>query len=100
MVATGSITGANFLHELLEQGADADGFTLGYGQKANTPGLHLMHNGSSNHFVELVTGLGATGVEVIVAFVKSQAAQAHPLIPTLQVALDSANLQVFQRLTT
>jgi hypothetical protein len=42
---------------------------------------------STRHPVELMTGLGATGVEAIVALVRGEAAlPAHPLVPLLQCA--------------
>ena len=43
---------------------------------------------STRHPVELLTGLGATGVEVIIALVHgTQCLPAHPLVPVLQVAV-------------
>jgi hypothetical protein len=59
--------------------------TLAYGQFAERAGLHLM-DAPTRHFVETLTGLGATGVEVIVAFVGDALAQAHPLVPVLQIS--------------
>ena len=39
----------------------------------------------SNHWVETLTGLGATGVEVMLAFAPHMPQQAHPFIPLVQI---------------
>jgi len=39
----------------------------------------------TRHFVETLTGLGATGVDVIIAYVGEQSRQGHPLVPMLQI---------------
>ena len=62
--------------------------TLAYGQTA-TPGLHVMET-PTRHWVETLTGLGATGVEIMLAHVSGSPMQAHPMIPLLQVASDEA----------
>lgn len=84
VVATGSIVGAEFLHSLLLEAADGQNATLGYGQRAAAPGLHTMHATTSN-MAELLTGLGATGVEVMIAFVEGSCVEPHPLVPVIQV---------------
>ena len=58
--------------------------TIGYGEPAVTAGFHVMET-PTRHFVETLTGLGATGVDVIIAYVGEQSRQGHPLVPTLQV---------------
>jgi altronate dehydratase len=58
--------------------------SLAYGQTA-TPGLHVMET-PTHHWVETLTGLGATGVEIMLAHVSGPPMQAHPMIPLLQVA--------------
>ncbi len=63
--------------------------TLDYGQRTTTPGLHVMHAPTA-HAVETLTGLGATGVELVLALVSERAVPAHPLVPVLQVAAGSA----------
>ena len=60
--------------------------SLAYGQIA-TPGLHVMET-PTHHWVETLTGLGATGVEIMLAHVSDSPMQAHPMIPLLQVASD------------
>lgn len=57
--------------------------SLAYGQTA-TPGLHVMET-TTHHWVETLTGLGATGVEIMLAHVSGPPLQAHPMIPLLQV---------------
>ncbi len=63
--------------------------TLDYGQRTITSGLHVMHAPTA-HAVETLTGLGATGVELVLALVSERAVPAHPLVPVLQVAAGSA----------
>ncbi len=58
--------------------------SLAYGQTA-TPGLHVMET-PTRHWVETLTGLGATGVEIMLAHVSGPPLQAHPMIPLLQMA--------------
>jgi hypothetical protein len=57
--------------------------TLAYGRPAAQPGLHIMEAPSA-HWVEMLTGLGATGVELLLAFPGARPAQGHPLVPMLQ----------------
>jgi altronate dehydratase len=63
--------------------------SLDYGQAFEHPGLHLMHSPTS-HPVEILTGLGATGVEVILCHADSSRLQGHPMIPVLQIGTRSA----------
>ena len=42
----------------------------------------------STHWVETLTGLGATGVEVLLAAPGAHPAQGHPLVPLVQVTTD------------
>jgi hypothetical protein len=65
--------------------ASPSGPTLGYGQRAANSGFHLMEC-QSTHPVEIVTGLGASGVEIVVAYVGHVPVQGHPLVPVIQVA--------------
>jgi altronate dehydratase len=58
--------------------------TVGYGEPLPSGGFHVMEN-PTRHFVETLTGLGATGVDVIIAYIGQQARQGHPLVPLLQV---------------
>lgn len=58
--------------------------TLGYAQQAEATGLHVMDM-PSRQWSETLTGLGATGVDLILAHVDSRPMSGHPLIPVLQV---------------
>ena len=58
--------------------------TIGYGEPAGMAGFHVMET-PTRHFVETLTGLGATGVDVIIAYVGEQSRQGHPLVPMLQI---------------
>jgi altronate dehydratase len=58
--------------------------SLAYGQLAMEKGFHLMET-PSNHWVETLTGLGATGVEVLLAYTPAMPQQAHPFIPLIQI---------------
>ncbi len=59
--------------------------SLAYGQIAELPGLHVME-APADHWVETLTGLGATGVELVLVHTAGRPLQAHRLIPVLQVA--------------
>ncbi|MDE2728369.1 MAG: UxaA family hydrolase, partial [Gemmatimonadota bacterium] len=61
--------------------------TLSYGEPASVPGLHVMETQTA-HWVESLTGLGAAGVELVVAGVDGHPLPGHPMIPVLQVAAD------------
>jgi altronate dehydratase len=58
--------------------------TLDYAQVMTKPGFHVMST-PSRQWTEVLTGLGATGVEVILAHVSDHPMSGHPLIPLLQV---------------
>lgn len=58
--------------------------TLAYGAPMHSSGLHVMETPTA-HWVETLTGLGASGVDVIVAYVGEHPLQTHPMIPLLQV---------------
>ncbi|MBD0252899.1 MAG: UxaA family hydrolase [Rubrobacter sp.] len=68
--------------------------TLAYGQAvpADKPGLHVME-APTDHWVETATGLGATGVEVMLAHVAGHPLQAHRMIPLLQASSDPGTLE-------
>ena len=61
--------------------------TLTYGEPASVPGLHVMET-QTTHWVETLTGLGAGGVELVVAGVGNHPLPGHPMIPVLQVGAD------------
>ena len=41
---------------------------------------------ATGHWVQTLTGLGATGVEIILAHVGEHPVQGHPMVPVVQVA--------------
>jgi altronate dehydratase len=64
--------------------------TLAYGAPMRESGFHIMETPTA-HWVETLTGLGATGVDVIVAYVGEHPLQTHPMIPMLQIT-DNAEI--------
>jgi altronate dehydratase len=58
--------------------------TLSYGQSFSKAGLHIMET-PTDHYVETLTGLGATGVQIMIAHVTDHVRQGHPMIPVLQI---------------
>ena len=60
------------------------GASLGHGQRAEAPGFYIMET-QTDHWVEILTGLGATGVEILLAHTAEHPMQGHPLLPMLQV---------------
>ena len=74
--------------------------SLDFGQMAGrTPGragLHIMA-APTRHSVETLAGLGATGVQLILAHVSDHPLQGHPLIPTLQVATYTQGARAFHK---
>lgn len=78
---------ADFLQAL---GLDAPvGPSIDYGQVVGQAGLHVMAT-PTGHVVETLTGLGGTGVQVILACVGDTPIQGHPMIPVLQATSDAA----------
>jgi altronate dehydratase len=63
--------------------------SLAYGQHSTSQGFHVMET-PTEHWVETVTGLAATGVEIILAYVGNQPMQTHPLVPVVQVTITGA----------
>ncbi len=63
--------------------------TLNYAQVIRRSGMHLMAAPTGN-LQELVAGLGATGVDLLVIVSDDYAVPAHPFIPTLQVGATNA----------
>ena len=57
--------------------------SLAYGAFASNAGFHVMEG--PGHFVEMLTGLGASGVELVLNVTNTRPAQGHPFIPLLQV---------------
>lgn len=66
--------------------------TLAYGQSPAGPGLHVMETPTGD-WMETATGLGAAGVEVMLAHVAGRPLQAHRLVPLLQASSEEATLR-------
>jgi len=66
--------------------------TLAYGQAFEKPGFHVME-APTDHWIETATGLGATGVELMVAHVAGRPLQAHPMIPLVQASSDPETIR-------
>ena len=63
--------------------------TLAHGQAVPEPGCYVLET-PTEHWTEIVTGLGATGVEMILAHAGDHPLQGHPLVPMLQVSAEAA----------
>ena len=63
--------------------------TIAYGAEPLEAGFHLMANPTSS-WSETLAGMGAAGVDAVVAVCKTHAQQGHPFIPVLQVASHAA----------
>jgi altronate dehydratase len=70
--------------------------SLQYGQAVVQPGLHVMATPTADG-VETVTGLGGTGVHLMLAHVDGPPLQGHPMIPMLQVAADTPSARRFRQ---
>jgi altronate dehydratase len=59
--------------------------TLGYAQPFREAGLHIMSMPTRN-WAEILAGVGASGVELILSHIEDKPLHGHPLIPVLQVS--------------
>ena len=67
---------------LIPEAANTDS-TLAYAQQAAEHGLHLM-DCPTTHWVETLSGLGATGPDLILVLIAGHPVQGHPFIPTVE----------------
>ncbi len=67
---------------------------LTHGQSPAASGFYLMEV-PVDHWVETMTGLGATGVEIMLAHVGEHPLQGHPMIPLLQVASEAGTVTAY-----
>ena len=80
----GLLAAAEFTNRLF--GSDeAPKPTLAQGQPISAAGFHIMET-PVEHWVETITGMGATGVALFLSYAAEHPMQGHPLIPLLQVA--------------
>ena len=49
----------------------------------------------TQHWVETITGLAATGVELIIALIGERPMQTHPFVPVLQITTDPTVMNEF-----
>ena len=63
--------------------------SLAYGQQFDRPGFHVMAR-SGHHWMESLTGLGACGIELLLAFVTDHPRPGHPLVPLVQLTTTGA----------
>jgi len=68
--------------------------SLAYGQKPSSSGFHIMET-PTDHWVETLTGLGATGTEIFLAHMGERPMQGHPLVPLLQISAEPSVQQSF-----
>ena len=61
--------------------------TLAHGQAVTAPGCYVLET-PTEHWTEIVTGLGATGVEMVLAHAGEHPLQGHPLVPLVQVSAE------------
>ena len=83
------LASAAFREAVLRDGGSAPAASLAFGQPADEPGFHVMDAPTENP-VETFTGLGATGVEIMLCHVGRTSLQAHPMVPLVQVTADAA----------
>ena len=69
--------------------------TIAYGGETQKAGFHLMAVPTSS-WSETMTGLGAAGVEVIVAVCTTRAQQNHPFIPVIPMASQDSGSTPFR----
>ncbi len=85
----GLLGSAAFREAVFPAGAGVPAASLAFGQPAEASGLHVMEAPTENP-VETFTGLGATGVEIMLCHVGHTSLQAHPMIPLVQVTADGS----------
>ena len=83
----GPVNDANYNNAILPQGVPST--SLAYAQRAENAGFHIMEAPSA-HWVETLSGLGATGVDVVLAYAGQYPLQTHPLVPVLQITANQA----------
>ena len=85
----GLLGNAAFREAVFPDAAAAPAASLAFGQPAGEAGLHVMEAPTENP-VETFTGLGATGVDIMLCHVGRTSLQAHPMIPLVQVTADAS----------
>ena len=75
------LTSETFLMELQ---IDVAGPTIPYSGSVEAAGLHVMQ-ASTSDWLEISTGLGATGAEALIVFANQRPVQPHRMLPVLQI---------------
>ena len=75
-----------FRKAVFPEGA-APGASLAFGRPAAESGFHVMEAPTENP-VETFTGLGATGVDLMLCHIGRSPLQGHPMLPLIQVTAD------------
>ena len=70
-------------------GGAVPGASLAFGRPADEAGFHIMETPTENP-VETLTGLGATGVDLMLVHIGRNPLQGHPMLPLVQVTADPA----------
>ncbi|MCX6047593.1 MAG: UxaA family hydrolase [Chloroflexi bacterium] len=89
---TGLLSSTDYRSNVLQQPTVLP--SLAYGEHMATNGFHIMET-PTEHWVETLTGLAATGVELILAYVGEQPMQSHPLVPVVQITANAAMPQQY-----
>ena len=63
--------------------------SLAYGQPMKVSGFYIMET-PTDHWVETLTGLGATGVEMVLVHAGEHPVPGSPLVPVVQISVDEA----------
>ena len=84
----GLLDNGGFRDVVFPDGA-APGASLAFGRPADQAGLHVMETPTENP-VETFTGLGATGVDLMLCHIGRNPLQGHPMVPLVQVTADPA----------
>ena len=69
--------------------------TLAYGQTVDEAGFHIMET-PTDHPVETLTGLGATGVDVVLTHIVGHPLQSHRMIPLIQATTDETTQSIYR----
>ena len=84
----GLLGNLGFRNAVFADGA-VPGASLAFGRPADEVGFHIMETPTENP-VETFTGLGATGVDLMLCHVGGIPLQGHPMLPLVQVTADPA----------
>ena len=84
----GLLRNEGFRNAVFRDGA-VPGASLAFGRPAEDAGFHVMEAPTENP-VETFTGLGATGVDLMLCHIGRNPLQGHPMLPLVQVTADPA----------